>query len=766
MKQESFTLLTPDTLGSQAQMYRQGKFGEPDLGKAKRLYEQAVEKGDAGAMFNLAQMYRRGEFGEPDLDKAKGLYEQAVDKGHAGAMNNLAQMYRRGDFGEPDLDKAKGLYEQAVDKGHAGAMNNLALMYMHGEFGEPDLDKAKELYEQAVDKGHAGAMNNLALMYTHGEFGEPDLDKANGLYEQAVEKGDAGAMFNLAQIYRRGEFGEPDLDKAKGLYEQAVDKGHAGSMFNLALMYTHGEFGEPDLDKAKGLYEQAVEKGDVSAMFNLAQMYRRGEFGEPDLDKAKGLYEQAVEKGHAGAMNNLALMYRRGDFGEPDLGKAKGLYEQAVDKGHAGAMFNLALMYRRGEFGEPDLDKAKGLYEQAVDKGDANSMFNLALMYRTGDLGEPDKPKAQELFSTAAKMGHLRAASYLPNPMIQAVLKSLEIEGVEASIQKRLEFTLESLEEVFFEVRSAHLITDSIKLAHFTTWPAIESILQLDSFEGKKNCLRQYLVEYMNDPSEGQRLLRFSGSSDSPEVIGAYETSKLLRQLFDKHYFGSFDRHTSTTHLLPSVFTVSLTKESDRLDLWRAYGRDGQGFCLVLPITHNGDSVVHMRNRDSSLEFLTEEGDISSTAEAPSATPLLYWIRYSDEDVARALTALASPLKQLLDLQNELSVSAWDQVASCSTAILLELLYLYKDEQYSTEKEARSLTVMRLDNPRIQLDERNPGHLFCETPAFLFKTSGSEIILGPKVQNPIGSLWNIRYRLTQLDFADNTIVRCSNVPYR
>ncbi|MFC4930894.1 tetratricopeptide repeat protein [Massilia sp. GCM10023247] len=646
------------------------------------------------------------------------------------------------------------------------------------DVSDPDIrDKLRQHIDGLLAANDGGAMFTFARRCQRGEFGDPDFAMIRSLYEREVELGSKAAMFNLALMYRRGECAGVDAEKAniaaKGLYEQAAAKGHHNAMLNLGAMYRRGDGVPQDHAKAFALFEAAAAKGNTSALFNLGQMYGRGDLGSPDLVNAKRCFEKASEDEHAASMFNLALIYADEAADEETLARVKDLYERAAAKNHADSMYNLALMYYVGEFGELDRSQAAAWLEKAAGLRDADAMFVLAKMHKFDEFPGSDEQKALALFSAAAELGHPEAPSFLPNPMIAAVLASLEAEKVEAELRAKAAVALENLEERFFDLRSKHLIQEPVTLAHFTTWSAIESLLSLEPGKDGRNCLRQYLVDYMNDPSEGRRLLNFCELESSAEFPDARAASELLRELFDTQYFGSFARHNSTAHLLPSVFTVSLTQESDRLDLWRAYGRDGEGYCLVLPIPDRERSVVHVRNRDSSKVFLPEQ---SATDEEDAEgqllgkivvePPLLYWIKYQDEDVVELLEELMEPLSAVLELQAAVSPPVWDRIASCATAILLELLYLFKDEQYSTEKEARALTVMRLDNPKIRIDERKPGCLYCETPAFLFGAPQSEVILGPKVDKPTAALWNIRYRLTQLGFDGNTVVKRSRVPYR
>lgn len=618
----------------------------------------------------------------------------------------------------------------------------------------------------ALTSADINAVFDLGKAYENGRFGIVDIKKAIQLYERAASQDHPSANFRLGFIYSEGIDGEPDFLKSKPFYERAAELGVFAAAFNLGLFYRLGHFGNEDFEKARHYYEIAVAGNDADAMRNLGYLYSNGKFGAPEPDKAKELYEKAIALGHSGAAINLATMYRFGKFGTPDAEQAKLYYEKAAEFGSAKAMNSLGVMHQARQFKDSSLSKAIELYKQAAELGNEHAAFNLALVYRNGRYAEGTRERIQELLQFAADRGHSSACTYLINPMIKGVLSRLDKSDAAASLKAEIEGALEALEETFFEIRKKHLVSGQFHLAHFTTWPALESILSLKEGDQKRNRLRLYHVDYMNDPSEGYRLLSFKTKKNDADSVKASDTSRKLSALFKDHYFSSFEKHDSTKNLLPSVFTVSLTEASDRLDLWRAYGRDGAGFSMVLPVEQKGSTSDYVRNRNALQGFLSEDVDNGAVESVSQQIPALYWIRYSDETVVTTLNVIAAPLGTVLKLQKKIPVETWREVASCATAILLELLYLYKDEQYSTEREARSLSVMRLDHPGVRPDERVPGRLYCETSPFLFNTPGSEIVLGPKVQDATAALWNIRYRLTKLGYAENTTVRKSNVPYR
>jgi TPR repeat protein len=592
-------------------------------------------------------------------------------------------------------------------------------------------------------------------------------DVLDSEYESALASPDAETVFALAQRYDKGDSGKPDFVKALALYEHAARLGHVEAASYAGYLYYCGKQGAVDFIQARHFYEMAADGGSAYSMWYLGFMYEQGQGGATDPTKAKELYEKAIAKGDSDAAYNLALMYYRGDFGSPDFEQAKICCEKAVRLGSAEAMNMLGVLHQYKLIAGADLADAVSWYTRAVGGRNELGAMNLARVYQAHKFAEGTRERIQELFRLADSWGDPNAHTYLTNPMIKAVLDRLNGADTKRALLAQIEQALEALEETFFAIRKKHLISGSKKLAHFTTWPAIESIMTLDSTERARNCLRLYHVEYMNDPSEGQRLLSFKGDSKSRKSARAGATSKRLKELFEGHYFSSFEKHNSTKSLLPSVFTVSLTQEADRLDLWRAYGRDGAGYCLVLPVEQEAGESAYVRNRSASLGFLSDAIDNDDDRQKKKHDiPCLYWIQYSDKEVIAALDAIATPLDTVLGLKDKMPDSAWKEVASCATAILIELLYLYKDEQYSTEKEARALSVMRLDHPRVQPDERTPGRLYCETAPFLFNTPGSEVILGPKVQDATAAIWNIRYRLTKMGIDGNTVVRKSSVPYR
>src|SRR6266498_3874728 len=88
-------------------------------------YQEAAERGDNIAQYNLGCLYEKGEGTEKNLEKAFYWYQKAAENGNIEAHFNLALLYKT----EKNLEKAIYWYQKASENGHIKAQNNLALLY-------------------------------------------------------------------------------------------------------------------------------------------------------------------------------------------------------------------------------------------------------------------------------------------------------------------------------------------------------------------------------------------------------------------------------------------------------------------------------------------------------------------------------------------------------------------------------------------------------------------------------------------------------------
>ena len=665
----------------------------------------------AKEIFDLAINYYFGTDVKKNKEKAAELFEEAANAGYKFAINNLAFMYKNGDGVKKDTEKAVMLLQQAADAGNGNAAYDLAEMYFKADSVPLEMKKSAQLLQQSVDANHPTAAYNLALMNYDGIHIEKNKQKAAILLQKSVDLGNAKAAYNLAVMYQTGDYFEQDLQQAAVFYQKSMDLG----------------------------YDEAIN--------NLAMMYKDGEGVEQNLDKAFALCQQGAKLNNSNATNNLAVMYKNGDGISKDLKKAVKLFQQAVKLGNSNAMNTLAGMYRNGNGVIKNMDQAVDLLQQASTLDNLDAIYNLALIYSHDDILK-DRKKSISLFTEAAGKGHARAALHMPHKLIAQLFNKLD------KLDK-LEDNFLELEDTIRAIKERHIYTKKSPLAHFTSWPAIENIIPETAKEN--NVLRLYNVDYMNDPTEGRSLMNVkSTSSENSNVF--------LNDIFENTIFSN---ETNTINSVPpSIYSLYFTESSDRLDLWRAYGNDGDGFSIVTTFPSGGIEEISSRQTLDTFAKHIDMNDIQKNHlnTQPNTPPILFHVFYDDKNKLKTIERLNIPLKKIEDKLSKLNEVAKNEIYYVLYATLLEVMYLYKDEQYSTEREVRVIQAMSLDD--VKLDERKPGRLYCETTPFLFKNASSKIVIGPKVQDRRVALWNLRYRLKKNGFGDTTSVVFSDVNYR
>lgn len=260
-------------------------------------------------------------------------------------------------------------------------------------------------------------------------------------------------------------------------------------------------------------------------------------------------------------------------------------------------------------------------------------------------------------------------------------------------------------------------------------------------------------VNYMNDPSEGKVLNQFLNLAEISQQ----------------------------SSLKPSPwFLMSLTTAIDQLTMWSQYGDQAEGVCLVLD---SGDfSTVRNFSEIDSLKSsyynqgLADELKENSIILESGSKDYIYRIGYLDNHrdymlrpeynkclegnggneiyiINDSLLDLKSRIEKI-DKDNEPAL--YEKVDEC----LEEIRYLFKSADYSYESELRVLKYMPLepDNSKIKIDDKGKyAKLYIErdNPIQI-----SEVIFGPKFQNPE----NVTPLLYLLD--KNIKFRQSDISYR
>jgi len=321
---------------------------------------------------------------------------------------------------------------------------------------------------------------------------------------------------------------------------------------------------------------------------------------------------------------------------------------------------------------------------------------------------------------------------------------------------KTLLLEFEKLWNKVIDIKSEHALTKktigtSGGIAHFTNIEVLYSMLPLggeDAVVGEKGdnhaVLRLYNSAYVNDPEEG----RFLGSSGGNNAI--------IKDFRDDGEIGGDVASQenveppATRGLDFSVYVGSLTLRTDDLDLWRAYSKDGDGFCIVTPFSCFDQDQMEI------------EDDLVS--------PKLYEVRYGKTRALKTVTSLRNSLQKIKQRRENICgrKSEVDRrlVRKHFNRTVMEILsnisFLYKNDHFKNEGEVRILASYTIDDPAVRLDDTSK--LYVKTTNFLFH-QGSKIIIGPKVTDPIKTRLDLRHRLDRNRHTDVEVKR-SRIRYR
>ncbi len=671
----------------------------------KRLADEA-EKGDVDSQFDLGRKYHLGEDVEQSDEKAVRWYSEAAHQGHAGAQCNLGYMHESGRGVEQSYEKAVEWYRKSAKQAYARAQCNLGYMYDFGKGVDRSYEKAVEWYLKSAKQGHARAQCNLGYMY---EFGK-GVDRS---YEEAVE-----------------------------WYLKSAKQDHARAQCNLGYMYESGRGIAQSYDEAIEWYRKSAKQAYARAQCNLGYMYENGRGVKQSYEEAVEWYLKSAKQGFARAQCNLGYMYDFGKGVDRSYEKAVEWYLKSAKQGFARAQFNIGYSYYYGEGVELSYEKAIEWYVKAAEQGHLSAQFNLALCYRNGKGCKASQTESEGWFQKAFEGGDNDAIRYLPHPSLKKHVYP-KIEGNQLELVETIKSAFATFQDAVIEIMEDCKYDHDEAVYHFTRWPAIESILPKEKVKEDKNVIRLYHEDYMNDPSEGQSLLSLLESKE-----------------FDKRYKSTANLMSEAFNLreqLPedsSTYMASFTKSSDRLDLWRAYGSDGDGFCFKIDI-----SKAH-EHRWSHAKTELEESD---NDDETSHTYSLFNVQYEHQEKLDCLNNLLKALKPLHKAMKEVEKEVQEEIKKTIFYMLGEVIYLFKDEQYSSEKEVRMFERLSLD--QVTLDESDIGRLYKATGPILFTGSESEIMIGPKVKDKKAVELSIRKRLHTNGFP-NTKVTHSEVKYR
>ncbi|WP_335928548.1 tetratricopeptide repeat protein [Vibrio parahaemolyticus] len=574
-------------------------------------------------------------------------------------------------------------------------------------------------------------------------------------FTKAYKLGYTQAAANLGLMYLKGEHVEVDYKEALSYFLQAVDFPDSNAAYNAARILSSGDAGYVDIEQAISLYDIAVRHGDKEAANNLGILFLEDKHIPKDEERAISYLDKATELGHERSPHSLASIYINRDL---DIEKAKSLLELSLSRGFIESALSLGKLYSEGYFTDAGDESYHDKYFDLVESGDDKETKLELALYLSSKPDLVSFSRAKDIIYNLILDDYKPAVNMFSHKIVYEFYSDTN-----SDLYKEINDLISELYLVVAIIKESHAFYFG-SVSHFTSWQAMESILSLEK-EG--NCLRYYHVDYMNDPSEGKTLLNYSCDKDTIEHKSTLAINSFVSEVFD---IKSLVKDT-----LPSVYSLSFTSESDRLDLWRAYGSDGDGYSITIEVNEQRNYERSSFSQGAFSPYITfgKKPDVplinknNGIGKNNSKIPKLYRVKYDSPSIEKTLNLLSKPLSSILEklkvynIEHEFIESVKLSVAS----ILLDIMYLYKDEQYSTEKEVRAIRVEPLHN--VRLDERKPvARLFCTTDNFLFTTPNTKITVGPKVEEKLVSVWNLRYRINEMKFSETTSVEVSNVQYR
>lgn len=189
-------------LGVDYHMARKGLPYDPQ--KAERLYDEAMQLGNAKAAINLAILYRQ-DYGNLPNESGRLIYhaelfQWAANEGCPEGLFALAEAYNWG-WGVPmNQRKAKNLVQEAAEKGC------LAAMVQYGEtlYREGKEEEGKRWMHKSLDLGNGDAGAELAMRYEL-EYNSDGLINA---LRCGARLGSIQCLYRLGNIYHNGSYGQ------------------------------------------------------------------------------------------------------------------------------------------------------------------------------------------------------------------------------------------------------------------------------------------------------------------------------------------------------------------------------------------------------------------------------------------------------------------------------------------------------------------------------------------------------------------------------
>ncbi|CAH0728616.1 unnamed protein product, partial [Brenthis ino] len=331
----------------------------PDLRGAILQVKYAADRGYLPAKNKLAWSYIYGEGVELDVEKAKKIFEELAEEGNADAHAGMGFLYATG-IGVP-VSQAKALVHYTMGALGDSDYAQMALAYRHwaGVTLPSSCPKAMDLYMKVAHKvasqvslSGGPAIQRVRLM-DEAEGNSPGAALDTDLieyYQLLAEKGDVQAQVGLGQLHFQGGRGVTlDLNKALHYFQQAAKTGNAVANAFLGKIYLEGGDGiKADNETALRYFKKAAELNNPVGQSGLGIMYLQGRGVPKDTSTAFKYFAMAANQGWVEGQLHLGFMYFGGIGVRRDFKQANKYFSLASQSGHVLALYHLAQMHAQG----------------------------------------------------------------------------------------------------------------------------------------------------------------------------------------------------------------------------------------------------------------------------------------------------------------------------------------------------------------------------------------------------------------------------------
>jgi len=401
-----------------------------DFAKARSLFWQEAEAGNALAMHDLGRMCADGLGQDADQDAAQEWYAKALEAFHGAEKKakerkrpylqyRIGKMYAAGLGTGQDYGAAARWLAQAAGAGHKYAQYSLAGLYRRGQGVAQDDVQAFLLYGRSAEKGNPYADHELAKMYRDGIGTQKDGTQAGAHFQDAFDgflhleekSGDDRLQYRLGQMLHTGTGTEKDDAAAADYWERAAKLGNVHAQYALGKLWL--ENGSGNTAQAVRWITKAAEAGNAAAQYTLGKLCLSGEIVEKDAARAVELFTLSAGQGNEYASYRLGRMYLSGEDIPRDEREAVRWLTLSAEKGNQYAQYTLGKLYLTGEDIPKDVEKAVCWLERSSNQGNQYAQYALGKLYLCGKDIPRDRERAAVYLQAAAEQGNIYAAFLL-----------------------------------------------------------------------------------------------------------------------------------------------------------------------------------------------------------------------------------------------------------------------------------------------------------------------------------------------------------------